>query len=59
MQSEDCLSDGEVGPGEAAWLSDDCGDDGELCPPRPPPLVLHTEERSPQLLLSLRHGLLL
>ena len=53
MQSEDCLQDREVGSGEVARLSDDCGHDGELCPPRPPPLVLHTEERSCELLLSL------
>lgn len=53
MQSEDCLPDGEAGAGEAARLSDDRRHDGELRASRPPPLVLHSEEWSPQLILSL------
>ena len=53
MQSEDCLPDGKTGAGEAARVSDDRRHDGELRASRPPPLVLHKEEWSAQLILSL------
>ena len=53
MQPEDCLPDRKVGAGEVTWLSDDRGDDGKLCSTSSPPLVLHTEEWSPQLILPL------